>query len=329
MFSLNIEQAEEIISELESKQLFISDVWLLKDRIGILQKQFNGIQSYATNSENTIYNFEGEKQIVKIVSKSDKTYIIHENSISGPIFKGESTENYVFEELSNGDYFVDATVSDTDIILMTHEWKVVNFAKNNYFSYIDVLDQATWEDSPIINSYAGNIYLLSDAGNQILRHQPQAASFNAGVAYLEDQDAIDTGRILSLAIDGGIYILKLDGSIVKLFRSPEYILEWLVLNQLPKNYNFQNLDGENLPSIRARANLKYVYMLLDNRILIFEPNTSNYRDVNALTYVWQIEGKDIVIQDFYVDNDGDLIVAGSKGIYQLWFDVSDGDLILR
>jgi hypothetical protein len=26
MFSLNIEQAEEIISELESKQLFISDV---------------------------------------------------------------------------------------------------------------------------------------------------------------------------------------------------------------------------------------------------------------------------------------------------------------
>jgi hypothetical protein len=103
--------------------------------------------------------------------------------------------------------------------------------------------------------------------------------------------------------------LKLDGSIVKLFRSPEYRLESLLINNLPKNYDFQNLDGDNLPSLRARANLQYVYMLLDNRILIFSPNTSNYRDVKSLNYIGQIEGKDIIIQDFYVDNDGDIIVA--------------------
>ncbi len=70
-------------------------------------------------------------------------------------------------------------------------------------------------------------------------------------------------------------------------------------------------------------------MLLDNRIIIFEPNTSNYRDVKSLNYIGQVEWKDITIEDFYVDNDGDIIVAGNNGIYQLWFDVNEGDLILR
>ncbi|MCD5374876.1 hypothetical protein LR010_00300 [Candidatus Gracilibacteria bacterium] len=329
MYTLNIEQAEEIILKLEQEQLFISDVGLLKDRIGILQKQFNGIQPFATSSENTLYSFDTEKEIVKVLSLDGQIYVVHRDSITGPILKGESAENFEFSELSGGDYFIDATTQDSNVVLMTSAGKVVNFAKNNYFSYVDVLDQVTWEESPIISSYANNIYLLSDSGNQILRHKKQSSSYDSGVAYLKDQDAIDTGRILSLAIDGGIYILKLDGSIIKLFRSPEYRLESLVLNKLPKNYNFQNLDGENLPSLRAKANLKYVYMLLDNRILVFSPNTSNYRDVKSLSYIGQIEGKDIVIEDFYVDNDGDIIVAGNRGIYQLEFEVDEEDLIIK
>jgi hypothetical protein len=312
MFSLNIGQAEEIISDLETRELFMSDLGLLKDRIGILQKQFNGILSYATNSENTLYSFAAEKDIVKVVSVGSQIYVVDKNSITGPIFKGETPESYEFSELNSQDYFIDATIQDTNIVLMTQQGKVVNFAKNNYFSYVDVLNQDTWEQSPIINSYASNIYLLSDSENQILRHKKKAPAYDGGEAYLKDQDALDTGRILSLAIDGGIYILKLDGSIIKLFRSPKYRLESLLLNGLPKNYDFKNIDGDNLPSLRARANLSYVYMLLDNRILVFKPNTSNYRDVKYLQYLGQIEGKDIVIQDFYVDNDGDIIVAGNK-----------------
>jgi hypothetical protein len=329
MFTLSIEQAEEIISNLESRELFISDVWLLKDRIWILQKQFNGIQSYTTNIENTIYSFQWEKSVVKVVSIGGQIYVVHKDSITWSVLKWELAENFVFSELSPWDYFIDATAQDTNIVLMTSSGKVVSFAKNKYFSYVDVSDQVTWEESPIISSYASNVYLLSDSGNQILRHKKQGSSYDSWVAYLKDQDALDTGRILSLAIDGGIYILKLDGSIVKLFRSPEYRLESLLLNRLPKNYNFQNLDGDHLPSLRARVNLEYVYMLLDNRILIFKPNTWNYRDVKSLEYIGQIEWKDIVIQDFYVDNDGDIVVAGNTGVYQLWFDVNEGDLILR
>jgi hypothetical protein len=149
------------------------------------------------------------------------------------------------------------------------------------------------------------------------------------VAYLTDEDAISTGRILSLAIDGWIYILKLDGSVVKLYRSPQYRLESLVLNNLPKNYNFENLDASKLPSIRARINLSYVYMLLDNRILVFQPNTTNFRDTKSLSYIGQVEWKDIIIEDFYVDNDGEVFIASNTGVYKMEFDVWDDGLIVK
>jgi hypothetical protein len=129
---------------------------------------------------------------------------------------------------------------------------------------------------------------------------------------LNDEDAISTGRILDLAIDGGIYILKLDGSMLKLFRSPSYRLESLSLNNLPKNYNFSNLIVGNLPSIQTQANLKYIYMLLDNRILIFKPNSLRFQDVKSLSYVGQIEGKNRIIEKFYIENDGEVYFTDSQ-----------------
>jgi len=171
--------------------------------------------------------------------------------------------------------------------------------------------------------------MLSDQKNQILMHSRKGQNYNAWVAYLTDEDALSTWRILSLAIDGGIYILKLDGSIVKLYRSPQYRLESLVLNKLPKNYNFENLDSQKLPSLRAGINLSYVYMLLDNRILIFKPNTTNFRDTKSLEYIGQVEGKDIIIEDFHVDDDGEIFVASNSGVYKMEFDVWDAGLIVK
>jgi len=329
-FNLNVQQANDAIQKLEEKNLFLSDIQILRDRIGILQKQFNGIETFSTNSENTVFNFgdDGE-EIVKVLSVNNTVYVVHPKSLTGPIFSGQESEKYIFEDMVEGDSFIDAAVFDTNIVLLTDSWRVVNFSRNNFYLYSDVLGQDRWGDSPLLASYASNIYMLSDQKNQILMHKRNGQNYNAGIAYLTDEDAISTGRILSLAIDGGIYILKLDGSVVKLFRSPEYRLESLVLNNLPKNYNFDSLDSSKLPSLRARIDLSYVYMLLDHRILVFKPNTTNFRDTKSLSYVGQIEGKDITIEDFYVDNDGEIFVASTGWIYKLEFDVGDNGLIVK
>ena len=329
LFSFNIDAAKSIISDLESKKLFLNDIEKLRDEAGVLQKQFNGISPFETSIENTIYSFENAEKIIKILSISWRSYIVHPDGITGPIIPGEVPEKILFDEFFENDSFIDATVYDTDIVLITDAGKVVNFSKAQNFSYVDVKDQATWEKSQIIDSYASNLYLLSDTWNQILRHKRSGAQYDAGVAYLTDDDANSIWKILSLAVDGGIYILKDDGTIVKLFRSPQYRLESMVLNNLPKNYDFKNTDANNLPKIKTALNLKYVYMLLKNRILVFQPNSLRYQDVKSLKYLWQIEGKDIQIEDFYVENDGQIFVAASSWIHKVEFDVVEGKLILK
>ncbi len=328
MYSLNIENAETIIQKLEEQELFLWDISILKDNLSVLQKQFNGISPFEVTPENTMYSFSSPMDIVKIVSISNKIYVVHPKSITGPIIQGETSDNYVFGELAADDYFIDASVNNTDIVIMTHAGKVVNFAKNNFYTYIDVTNQTTWEMSPIISSYAGNLYMLSDSKSQILRHKKTGASYDAGVSYLTDADANSIWKILSIAIDGGIYILKADGTVVKLFREPEYRLESIVLNSLPKNYEFWDIKAEFAPSVRARADLKYVYMLLKNKILIFKPSSDRYQDVKSLLYLWQVEGKEVVIDDFYVDNDGEIFIAAKNGVFKLEFSVVENKVVL-
>lgn len=329
MFNLNIEKAESIIQDLESKKLFSWDIELLRDNLWILQKQFNGVESFTSNSDSTMYTFPNALKIVKVLSVANMVYVVHDSSITGPIVQGETSQNHSFAELANGDSFIDASVLDNNIVLMTRLWKVVNFARNNFYSYLDVANQPTWEKSPIISSYASNLYLISDSWSQILRHRKLGDMFSEWDSYLSDGDAATVKQIYSLAIDGGIYILQEDGTILKLFREPEYRLESILLNKLPKNYSFWNINPENLPSLEARADLTYVYMLLHNRVLVFKPNSPRYQDVQSLNYIWQIEWKNIIIEDFYVDNDGEVFVAGQEWVYKISFDVVEDKIILK
>jgi hypothetical protein len=100
--------------------------------------------------------------------------------------------------------------------------------------------------------------------------------------------------------------LKNDLSLVKFFRSPKYRLESIVINKLPKNYTLENNSNVK---IFTRPNLSYVYMLLNNKIWIFEPNTRISSDTKSLTYLGQIEGKNDPIISFNVprDNEAEVI----------------------
>jgi len=115
---------------------------------------------------------------------------------------------------------------------------------------------------------------------------------------------------------------------VKVFRTPSYRVESIVLNKLPKNYD-RDPTKNNKVDLIARQDLNYVYMLLENKILIFEPNTKRYQDVKSLNYLGQVEGKDFQIQDFYVDSDGTLFVLSDTGLYKMNFEVNEENLIVR
>ena len=328
IFTLNVKQAEDIVYEIQEKKLFLNDVGKIFDDIWVIKKQFNGIETFEKSPENLVYGDLDSEDTVKILKTINKLYILGKRSVIGPITAWDNPQEYIFENLAVDDEFIDGTAENDNLVLMTKSWKVVNFAKNNFFSYLDVSGQDRWDKSPIVDSFLNNIYLLNQEQNQIIRHKKSGNAYAEGSDYLKAEDADTIGGILDVAIDGGIYILKKDLSVVKLFRSPTYRLESLILNNLPKNYDIEEWK-QSLTQIKARNNLNYVYIFLNNKILIFKPNTNRYQDTKSLDFIGQIEGRDFVIKDFYVDNDGDLMILGDDGVYRMKFEVSDGRLIVR
>ncbi len=328
IFTLNVKQAEDIVYEIQDKKLFLNDVGKILDDIWVIKKQFNGIETFEKSPENLVYWDLSEDDTVKILKTANKLYVLGKKSITGPITAWDTPQEYIFENLAADDEFIDGTAENDNLVLMTRSWKVVNFAKNNFFSYLDVSGQDRWDESPIVDSFLTNIYLLNKEGNQVIRHKKSGNGYAEWSDYLKAEDADTIGWILDIAIDGGIYILKKDLSVVKLFRSPTYRLESLILNNLPKNYDIDEWK-EDIIQIKARNNLNYVYIFLNNKILIFKPNTNRYQDTKSLDFIGQIEGRDFVIKDFYVNNDGDLMILWDDGVYKMKFEVSDGRLIVR
>jgi hypothetical protein len=69
----------------------------------------------------------------------------------------------------------------------------------------------------------------------------------------------------------------------KFFASPKYEMMGITLNKLPKNYK-KEIPNTKI-EIKTSSELNYVYMLLNNKIFVFKPNSRNYKDTSSLTYI--------------------------------------------
>lgn len=325
-FEKSISEAESIIETVKSEKIFLSDIEKMQKNIHVLKKQFNKIETFEGNAEQQIYagNFEN---FVKIIKNKLKPYIVEKKSITGPINGWTTPKKYVNTQLDSDEYFIDATVIWDNIYLSTSKSKVVRFAKTWHFSFVDVQWQDTWWEHKHINSYNGNLYLTDKNSAQIYKHGGSGKSFSKAKPYLNEDDITALNNLLSVSIDGGFYLLKENLMVQKFFASPKYEMVRIVMNNLPKNYKQENLGSKT--QLKARSDLNYVYILLNNKIFVFQPNSRNYRDVTSLTYIWQIEWSEQKINDFYVNHDWELWVINNTGIYDLSFEISDNKLILR
>ena len=324
-FELNIKNAEDLLIEIEENQIFLNDIAKINDDLNILKKQFNKIEIFEENQENILYDWEFENP-VKIIKNNLKPYIITKKGVVWPILPNIKAKNYTFNSLEENENFIDATFIWDNMYLLTNLSKIVKFNKSWYFSYMDVTWQQTWEKAKEISSYAQNIYLIWQEDNQIYKHTIHGTTFKAWEWYLEKDDLTQIWKISSIAIDWAFYILKEDLSIIKFFSYP-YRIEKIVINKLPKNYDIE--DENSIIDLKARADLNYVYLLMNNKIWIFKPNTKNYKNTKSLTYIWQIEGDKNEIKDFFINHDWEIIILNKKWLYKINFEISDDRLLIR
>lgn len=193
------------------------------------------------------------------------------------------------------------------------------------FSYVNVEGQKTWEKGKAIKFFNSNLYILSEDGKQIYKHRPGLNGFSSKTDVLQATDT-KNHTILTFGIDGGFYILKEDLTIDKIFGTPNYTNRSIRINSLPENYALE--DGKT-PSFFNAPNLNYLYLVLGNRIWIFEPDNKNYKDIKAVKYIGQIEFVEGQIQAITVPKDGTVITATDSGVYAVNFEVSNGKVIVR
>lgn len=324
LFEKNILKAEEILNTVKEKKLFLTDIENINQDISIIKKQFYWIETFNDTTENLVFKWDF-KDSVKILDNNKKTYVLTKNSIYWPIISWQNIKNYVFNELQIDDEFIDASANWNDIMILTKKWRVVRFAKNWSFSYSNVLGQTTWQNSKFIETYNLNLYMLNNDWSQVYKHSPSWNNYMEAEAYLNENDSKNIKEILSIWIDGWIYMLKDDLTLYKFFSRPKYELRNIVLNNLPKNYN---LEDRNVKIITWN-NYLYFYMYLNNKIWIFQANTKRFADVKSLTYIWQIEGKNSSIKSFFVPRDWEIQVLLESWIHKINFEVKDERLIVR
>ncbi len=324
LFDLNIQKATDITTEVKNKKLFLNDVDKIIDDISILKKQYDWVESFESTTSNLIYRTE-EKWFIKTIELNNKTYLINSNFLLWPIVSWEKPKKYLFDKLED-DYFIDAKVMRDKIVLLTKSSRVVTFDKNFEFKFVNVIGQDKWENSNSIDIFWTNIYLLDKIKNQIFKHKTAINWYAIGQWFLEDADIKNIGKISTIAVDGWVYILKNDLSLLKLFTSPKYELNTITLNKLPKNYK-TSVPANS--SIITRDDLNYIYIYINATIYVFEPSSKRYQDVKSLTYIGQIEWKKYKINSFYIKHDWEINILNETGLYKLWFDVSDWKLMLK
>lgn len=325
LFNRNIEKAENAIKNVEVKNLYLNDVARLKEEINVLKKQFNKIELFTSVKDNLVYENQNDTN-VKIIKDDVKSYILMKKWIVWPIIWDSNTKikPYIFNWLSEKEEFIWGWIIWQNVFLVTNTSKVVRFDRNWNFSFSNVSGQQTWENIKASDYYNSSIYTLSD-DNQIRRHPAISSGFWKWNTLLKEEDLKNLWEIISFAIDWWFYLVKKDLSIAKFYSSP-YRLESLSLNKLPKNYS---LEEWKTFDIKAWLKLNYVYVLMNNKIFVFKPNTSDWKSTRNLTYIWQVEWTSEDIIDFNVLSDGEILVLNKKWLYKMKFEVSDDKLIVR
>ena len=322
-FSEKIREAENILFSLRNEQKYLADIETLQGKIQALKKEMYNIQTINLSEKKSLLPVEGSDFVPLFTFElNNKLSVVGKKGFISDFVRGNSLPKIL--EYPNSDEAIDAAVNDSGIpFIITNSKKIVT-RDQNVMKYSLVNGQESWETGHEVISFNGSIYLVNTDRNQIYSHKPVGKNFNAKTNVLPE---LFSSKISSLAIDGGFYIIGEDGRVYRYVRVNEGGVKSLVLNKIPGAWNLNMTDGTQ---IVASSTLSYVYIRNGKNIWVFEPNSKSFRDINALSYIAQLEiQSNENISDLSVPRDGIFYITTEKGVFETNFEISDSKLILK
>ncbi len=103
------------------------------------------------------------------------------------------------------------------LLMLTSEGTILELNSDGAVRPVSIADAGLWESPRALRTYAGNLYVLDVARGNIVKYLPSGDDYPlAPVEYVHGSADIDWANVTDMAIDGFIYLLLSNGSIVKL-----------------------------------------------------------------------------------------------------------------
>jgi type II secretory pathway pseudopilin PulG len=194
-----------------------------------------------------------------------------------------------------------------NIVFLTAASKVIEYTDGN--SQFADTAEVNWHSGVSVATYSSKIYILDPASNQIWRYQRGTESYGSAQAYFSSE--IDLSDAVSIAVDGKMWVLKSDGTLLKYLSGEpvEYQVKKAPLN---------SFEGATKVFTELESNQVYILDSEDDRLFIFDKNGKN----DDLTYNAQYVFEDLkgTLVDFTVDKDRNkLLLLTTEALYEMNF----------
>lgn len=233
----------------------------------------------------------------------------------GKIYSGDSGQKSIYAvDIKNG---LVTAIADLGIAISKLSYPVISRDKNLYFLNNNSLVElniateemknlnlnlpGTSQDIVGIKGYNNRLYLLDSSNNQIYRISKGADGFTSRDSWLKDE--ADLSESTDLAIDGNIYILNKNGTVLKFLSGEE---EALLMDQIEPKL----LEADKIAVSNQEDGYIYILESKTNRLAVFRKNGS---------FVLQYRSDQLQnIKDFAInETDKKIYILNDNAVYEI------------
>jgi hypothetical protein len=106
--------------------------------------------------------------------------------------------------------------SSVGLLTLTASKQVVEYAPTRGINVLTLGATTGWQEATLADSFNGNVYVLDAKSNRIVKYAPTGDDYkNAPTDYVTPGEQVDFAGATDMAIDGAIYVLLADGTLLK------------------------------------------------------------------------------------------------------------------
>lgn len=191
------------------------------------------------------------------------------------------------------------------IVLLTFGGKLMEFTDGNS-QFADTVD-VNWQSGVDVATYSNKIYILDPSNDQIWKYQRGNSGYGGASAYLPEGE--DLGKAVSFAIDGKIWVLQEDGTLLQ-YLSGEKLTYTL------KKAPLTRIEGATRVLTSLEMTQLFVLDSAGGRVLVYDKSSKN----DDLTYASQYAFDSLkeTITDIHLDQDRNVLMfTTSTKLYEV------------